>query len=160
MRAVYTGPPPSFATAKALQAGSTSTVSLLAPAFSAPATTTLPKVSSIPKQSSGTAPAARPSGNVASYFTRPASGKTSPVDKNQSAPHQLGTKLSLQATCSAHSIPKPYHAGPAGPSKENRSGPVVSTLPPVQLAGGKRRLGMGRAPDGFSSQPIKRLKDD
>ncbi|KAG8864951.1 hypothetical protein FRB96_003539 [Tulasnella sp. 330] len=150
-----TGPPPSFASAKMLHGPPKPAVSLLAPVFGGPAITIIPKVSPMPKQS--IAPVAKLSENVATYFTCTTLDKTTVFDKNQSTlqKHVKG----LPAPTAVHqSIPKPYHAAAAGSSKENRIGLTVVALPPVQLAGGKRRLGMGRAPDGFSSQPIKKLK--
>ncbi|KAG8900916.1 hypothetical protein FRC01_009998, partial [Tulasnella sp. 417] len=42
------------------------------------------------------------------------------------------------------------------PSKENL--PAARPKAPIQLAGGKRRLGMGHIPDGFNTQPSKKLR--
>ncbi|KAG8879898.1 hypothetical protein FRB97_001316 [Tulasnella sp. 331] len=67
-------------------------------------------------------------------------------------PSQTGPPPSFASAKMLHGPPKPAVSLLAPVF----GGPAITIIP--KLAGGKRRLGMGRAPDGFSSQPIKKLK--
>ncbi|KAG9030179.1 hypothetical protein FRB95_004272 [Tulasnella sp. JGI-2019a] len=144
--------PPSFSSANALHGAAKPMVSLLAPTFTAPAVNILPKT-----WSTGTGLKTHLSGSLASYFTRAAPEKSS-SSKNSHQTLTAPPPIS-GAVHPVNLVPKPYRGSAVETPKENRPMPVVSITPPVQLARGKRRLGMGRVPDGFSSQPMKRLKE-
>ncbi|KIO28354.1 hypothetical protein M407DRAFT_22412 [Tulasnella calospora MUT 4182] len=174
------GPQPQFSRAATLpRTGPKSLVPLVPTMFSAPAVSVIPgssKPVSVGSTASNAASGKPVQASVAAYFKPTStqrmqsplgSAMSSRSNQNQARATPSVVQPTTRQTASRDIIDltkdsKPSLASVAAigqrtvPSKENL--PAARPTAPIQLAGGKRRLGMGHIPDGFNSQPNKKLR--